>query len=301
MVRSWLPPPSSDHQQQLPLHTLTFAIKEIFDVVIRVTGFGTPDWARTHAPGAAMTPAVLAALAAGAGVGKTMMDEMAYSINGENAHYGTPSNPCAPRIPSGSSSGSAAAVAASLTDFAGTDSCGSVRVPAAYCGIFGLYPSHGLVSTQMFKTRLMVFFLTRWFARDLATLSCVTDVLMPPLRRPHLRRPSHVIIPADYLKILGSMEDRTYEILNASAAKVFGNDTVVNNGNIGDFVSSNVPSIGKFMTDLSAVEASSSCVPSLSAISRVMRVLQWSEFKTNHAEWVNIVKPNLGPGIRERV
>uniref|UniRef100_M8CL43 Uncharacterized protein n=1 Tax=Aegilops tauschii TaxID=37682 RepID=M8CL43_AEGTA len=150
----------------------------------------------------------------------------------------------------------------------------------------------------------------RWFARDLATLSCVTDVLMPPVRADasdaELRRPSHVIIPADYLKILGSMEDRTYEILNASAAKVFGNDTVVNNGNIGDFVSSNVPSIGKFMTDLSAVEASSSCVPSLSAISRVMRVLQWhvaflSEFKTNHAEWVNIVKPNLGPGIRERV
>uniref|UniRef100_A0A453JV47 Amidase domain-containing protein n=1 Tax=Aegilops tauschii subsp. strangulata TaxID=200361 RepID=A0A453JV47_AEGTS len=188
----------------------------------------------------------------------------------------------------------------------GTDSCGSVRVPAAYCGIFGLYPSHGLVSTQMFKTvGNFSLAMLLWFARDLATLSCVTDVLMPPVRADasdaELRRPSHVIIPADYLKILGSMEDRTYEILNASAAKVFGNDTVVNNGNIGDFVSSNVPSIGKFMTDLSAVEASSSCVPSLSAISRVMRVLQWSEFKTNHAEWVNIVKPNLGPGIRERV
>ena len=85
-------------------------------------------------------------LVAGAtGVGKTVMDEMAYSINGENAHYGTPANPCAPgRVPGGSSSGSAVAVAASLADFAlGTDTGGSFRVPAAYCGIFRLRPSHG--------------------------------------------------------------------------------------------------------------------------------------------------------------
>uniref|UniRef100_A0A8R7TQL2 Amidase domain-containing protein n=2 Tax=Triticum urartu TaxID=4572 RepID=A0A8R7TQL2_TRIUA len=142
-----LPPPSSDQQQQqLPLHGLTFAIKDIFDVAGRVTGFGTPDWARTHAPAAATAPAVLAALAAGAtGVGKTVMDEMAYSINGENPHYGTPANPCAPgRVPGSSSSGSAVAVAVavSLADFAlGTDTGGSVRVPTAYCGIFGLRPS----------------------------------------------------------------------------------------------------------------------------------------------------------------
>uniref|UniRef100_A0A453DL65 Uncharacterized protein n=1 Tax=Aegilops tauschii subsp. strangulata TaxID=200361 RepID=A0A453DL65_AEGTS len=149
--------------------------------------------------------------------------------------------------------------------------------------------------------------LTGWFARDLPTLSRVTDVMLPPVPAAAdddaeiPRRPSRVIIPADCFKILGSVDDHTYEILNASAAKIFGSDAVVDNGNLGDFVSSNVPSIGKFMTDLSAVEASSSCVPSLSAISRVMRVLQRSEFKANHAEWVNTVKPNLGPGIRERV
>ncbi|KAJ8636631.1 hypothetical protein MRB53_010898 [Persea americana] len=82
-------------------------------------------------------------------VGKTVMDEMAYSINGENKHYGTPTNPCAPdRIPGGSSSGSAVAVAAELVDFSlGTDTGGSVRVPAAFCGILGFRPSHGFVST----------------------------------------------------------------------------------------------------------------------------------------------------------
>ncbi|VAH55064.1 unnamed protein product [Triticum turgidum subsp. durum] len=306
------PPPSSDHHhQQLPLRGLTFAIKDIFDVAGRVTGFGTPDWARTHAPAAATAPAVLAALAAGAtGVGKTVMDEMAYSINGENAHYGTPANPCAPgRVPGGSSSGSAVAVAASLADFAlGTDTGGSVRVPAAYCGIFGLRPSHGLVSTENVVPMAQMFDTVGWFARDLPTLSRVTDVMLPPvpaatdvdaeIRR---RRPSRVIIPADCFKILGSVDDHTYEILNASAAKCLAGDAMVDNGSLGDFVSRNVPSIGKFMTDLTAVEASSSCVPALSAISRVMRVLQRSEFKANHAEWVNTVKPNLGPGIRERV
>nr|XP_045084344.1 amidase 1-like isoform X1 [Aegilops tauschii subsp. strangulata] len=207
------------------------------------------------------------------GVGKTMMDEMAYSINGENAHYGTPSNPCAP---------------------AASPAAPPVARPPPSLPVSPTSPRHRQLRQRQGARRLLrhlrplPFTWTglhadvqnrRWFARDLATLSCVTDVLMPPVRADasdaELRRPSHVIIPADYLKILGSMEDRTYEILNASAAKVFGNDTVVNNGNIGDFVSSNVPSIGKFMTDLSAVEASSSCVPSLSAISRVMRVLQW--------------------------
>ncbi|OAY75311.1 Amidase 1, partial [Ananas comosus] len=71
-------------------------------------------------------------------------------INGENKHYGTPTNPCAPdRVPGGSSSGSAVAVAAKLVDLSlGTDTGGSVRVPAAYCGIFGFRPSHGIISTM---------------------------------------------------------------------------------------------------------------------------------------------------------
>lgn len=145
------PPPTHRQKQQPPLHGLTFAVKDIFDMSGHVTGFGNPDWARTHAPAAGTSPVVLATLAAGAtSVGKTVMDEMAYSINGENAHYGTPTNPCAPdRVPGGSSSGSAVAVAANLVDFSlGTDTGGSVRVPAAYCGIFGLRPSHGLVSTE---------------------------------------------------------------------------------------------------------------------------------------------------------
>ncbi|KAM0904191.1 hypothetical protein ACQ4PT_018161 [Festuca glaucescens] len=297
MEKFLLLPPSPS--STLPLHGLTFAIKDIFDVAGHVTGFGTPDWARTHAPAAATAPAVLAALAAGAtGVGKTVMDEMAYSINGENAHYGTPANPCAPgRVPGGSSSGSAVAVAANLADFAlGTDTGGSVRVPAAYCGVFGLRPSHGSVSAEGVVPMAQMFDTVGWFARDLATLSRVADVMLPPAPAAE-RRPSRVTVPADCFRILGSsLDGRTYEIVNASVAKTFGSD-VVDNGDLGDFVSSNVPSIGKFIV----VGSSASRVPALSAISHVMRVLQRSEFKANHAGWINTVKPNLGLGIRERV
>ena len=81
-------------------------------------------------------------------VGKTVTDELAFSINGENAHYGTPLNTKAPqRIPGGSSSGSASAVAGGAVPLAlGTDTGGSVRVPAAFCGIYGFRPTHGRVS-----------------------------------------------------------------------------------------------------------------------------------------------------------
>ncbi|XP_037491626.1 amidase 1 isoform X2 [Jatropha curcas] len=141
------PTNSSD---ELPLNGLTFAVKDIFDVDGYVTGFGNPDWARTHLAATSTAPAVLAILREGATcIGKTVMDEMAYSINGENKHYGTPINPCAPDcVPGGSSSGSAVAVGAKLVDFSlGTDTGGSVRVPASYCSILGFRPSHGVVST----------------------------------------------------------------------------------------------------------------------------------------------------------
>ncbi|TVU04328.1 hypothetical protein EJB05_50094 [Eragrostis curvula] len=301
MERFEMLPPQSHQHQQLPLRGLTFAIKDIFDISGRVTGFGNPDWARTHAPAATTSPVVLATLAAGAtSVGKTVMDEMAYSINGENAHYGTPTNPCAPdRVPGGSSSGSAVSVAAKLVDFAlGTDTGGSVRVPAAYCGIFGLRPSHGLVSVENVIPMSQMFDTVGWFARDLSTLSRVSNVLLPLPADETMKQPTQFIIPTDCFQILGSPNDNTYQILNASVAKKFGSHAL-DNRNLGEFISNSVPTVGKFISDFSKSEAPS--VPALSVISYVMRSLQRSEFKANHGDWVNTVKPNLGPGIRERV
>jgi amidase len=132
-----------------PLAGRTFAVKDLFDVAGIRTGAGNPDYLAGAAPAAGHAPAVAALLAAGADlVGKTVTDEFAFSLQGTNPHYGTPRNPADPRrVPGGSSSGSAAAVGAGLVPIAlGTDTGGSVRVPASYCGVLGLRTSHGRIS-----------------------------------------------------------------------------------------------------------------------------------------------------------
>lgn len=139
-----LPPLSSGR-----LDGLRFGVKDFIGVEGKVTGCGNPDWRKDHAPAAAHAVCVRLLLEQGARcLGKTISDEFAYSLVGENHFYGTPLNPAAPdHVPGGSSSGSASAVAAGLVDFAlGTDTAGSVRVPASNCGIFGYRPSHGAIS-----------------------------------------------------------------------------------------------------------------------------------------------------------
>lgn len=138
-------PPTGDG----PLAGLRFAVKDIIDVAGHRTGCGNPDWLATHPPARVSAVCVEQLLAAGAACdGKTISDEVAFSLLGENVFYGTPLNPAAPdRVPGGSSSGSASAVARGLVDFAlGTDTGGSVRIPAGYCGLWGMRPTHGITS-----------------------------------------------------------------------------------------------------------------------------------------------------------
>ena len=164
-----------------PLAGLSFAAKDIFDVAGFVTGCGNPDWAKGHAPATRHAPTVQALLDAGAElIGKTVTDELAYSLNGQNFHYGTPTNVNAPgRIPGGSSSGSAAAVAGGLADTAlGSDTGGSVRIPASYCGLFGLRPTHGRITLEGVMPLAPSFDTVGWFARDAATLRRVGGVLL---------------------------------------------------------------------------------------------------------------------------
>ncbi|WP_137180150.1 amidase [Roseomonas sp. AR75] len=155
-----------------PLAGLTFAAKDLFDVAGTKSGWGNPD-RLAEAPVAVSTAsALLPALAAGATlIGKTHTDELASGMFGENPHYGPPINPRAPdRVPGGSSSGSASAVAAGLCDFAfGTDTGGSVRVPASFCGLLGIRTTHGRVSTAGLMPMAPSFDTVGWFARD-ATL-----------------------------------------------------------------------------------------------------------------------------------
>ena len=160
----------------------SFVVKENIDVAGYVSRNGNPSWAASHAPAALDAPAVDRLLAAGARlVGKTHMDEMAYSLLGANHHYGTPVNPAAKdRHPGGSSSGSAVAVAAGLADFAlGTDTAGSCRAPAAFCGVYGFRPSHGAVSSNGVIALAPTLDVIGWFARDIEMLTTVADILLP--------------------------------------------------------------------------------------------------------------------------
>ncbi|ESQ35978.1 hypothetical protein EUTSA_v10007679mg [Eutrema salsugineum] len=286
------------------LKGLTFAIKDIFDVEGRITGFGNPDWLRTHSAATSTAPAVSSLLEAGAtSLGITIMDEMAYSINGENAHYGTPINPIAfDRVPGGSSSGSAVAVAAALVDFSiGTDTGGSVRVPASYCGIFGFRPSHGVVSTAGVTPMAQSFDTVGWFARDTATLKRVGCVLLQ--QQPHLNHiePTQLIIADDCFKLCSAPRDLLVQPLVLSVEKSFGGNTVTENVNLGEYIQENVPSLKHFMTGDDVTTQQDFCIPSLMALSSSMRLLQRYEFKMNHGEWVSSVKPEFGPGISARI
>jgi amidase len=164
------------------LDGLSFAVKDLIDVAGHVTGGGNPDWARTHGPALRSAPAVELLLAAGAMlIGKTITDELAFSLEGVNAHYGTPLNPACPdRIPGGSSSGSASAVANGVVDFAlGTDTGGSVRVPASFCGLFGLRPTHNAIPLDGVLPFAPSYDTIGLFARDFETLATVGGVLLP--------------------------------------------------------------------------------------------------------------------------
>jgi amidase len=186
-VGAFIPGPRARHA---PLGTgrlsgLGFAVKDLFDLAGVVTTYGNPDWARTHPPAIATAPVVLALLQAGARLeGKTKTQELAYGLTGENAWHGTPINPSAPeRFPGGSSSGSAAAVAAFLVDFAlGSDTGGSVRIPASYCGLFGIRPTQGAVSLAGACPLAPSFDTCGWFARSASVLSGVGEALLPGTR-----------------------------------------------------------------------------------------------------------------------
>jgi amidase len=163
------------------LDGLHFAVKDIIDIHGHVTGGGNPTWRETHPPAAANAVCVDQLVNAGGWcTGKTLTDELAFSLVGENYHYGTPLNPRAPeRVPGGSSSGSASAVAQELVDFAlGTDTGGSVRVPAANVGIWGLRPTHGRISVAGVLPFAPTFDTVGVLAREIDALARVAAVLL---------------------------------------------------------------------------------------------------------------------------
>ena len=181
-----------------PLSGLSFAAKDIFDVAGHVTGGGNPDWKASHPPAERNAWIVQTLVDAGATmVGKTHTDELTRGILGENAHYGTPVNTRArDRVPGGSSSGSASAVAGGLVDFAlGSDTGGSVRIPASFCGLYGLRPTHGRIPLEGILMQAPSYDTIGWFARDAATFARVAEAVFGASIAP--ATPPRIVIAED--------------------------------------------------------------------------------------------------------
>ncbi|WP_168801584.1 amidase [Glycomyces buryatensis] len=177
----WIPVQAAPQSLEGPLSGLRLAVKDLFDVAGMPTGAGNPRWLETHEIPDRDAAAVARLRTAGAGlVGKTITDELAWSINGTNAHYGAPDNPAAPgRMSGGSSSGSASAVALGRADIGlGTDTGGSIRIPASYCGLYGLRPTHGRVPLTGTVDLAPSFDTAGILTRDAATLRLAGTVLL---------------------------------------------------------------------------------------------------------------------------
>lgn len=255
-----------------PLAGITFGVKDIYDVAGAKTGFGSPDWLATHDAAARTAPAVQRLLDAGADmVGKTHTDELTYSLNGENPHYGTPVNPNAPgRIPGGSSSGSASAVAGGLCDFSlGSDTGGSVRAPASYCGIFGIRPTHGRIPLEGVCPLAVSFDTVGWFARDAGLLERVGQVL---LGDEVVAQPGRLLLAEDAFAIAGDAVTHALE-----------------------------PGLARVRSVLGDAEPVTVAADGLPQWFQIFRLLQGAEIWAQHREWVTRAKPKFGAGVKERM
>jgi amidase len=166
-----------------PLDGRTVAVKDLFAIAGFPIGAGNPGWLAKAGPEPEDAPAVHALRAAGAAIaGIAQTDELAFSLSGANGHYGTPPNPAAPAlVTGGSSSGPAAAVAAGQADIGlGTDTAGSIRVPASVCGLYGLRPTHGAVPADGVLHLAPSFDTVGWLTAGPALLAAVGSVLLPP-------------------------------------------------------------------------------------------------------------------------
>lgn len=210
-----------------PLAGLRLAVKDIYDVAGYRTGCGNPQKFEEAHSASRTAEAVQVILDAGARfVGKTQTDELAFSLFGQNAHFPYPVNPAAPeRVTGGSSCGSAAAVAGGLADIAtGSDTGGSIRAPASFCGLIGLRTTHGRVSLEGTMKLASSFDTFGWFADDIETYETVGKLLLG--RDPHqhpLNRPLSIRWLDAYVS--GPAEAAEYARMKAQAASVVGEPT----------------------------------------------------------------------------
>jgi amidase len=258
-----------------PLDGLTTVIKDMYDIAGTKTGAGCPEWLAVQKPAAKHSAAVANLLGAGATViGKTVCDELFYSVTGINAHYGMPINIRAPgRIPGGSSSGSAAAVAAGICDIGlGSDTGGSVRIPAALNGVWGLRTSTGRVDATGEMAMATSFDAAGWFTAGPGLLRKVGSVL---LEGQTVRAPIERLLIA---------EDAFAEADAAVAA----------------LVRKTVDRMTELPSKRETVKLAAGTEGGLDAWRETFRLIQARETWITYQDFIEKENPKLGPGVRQR-
>ncbi|WP_406854853.1 amidase [Alsobacter sp. KACC 23698] len=256
-----------------PLAGLTLAVKDIFDVAGYRTGCGQPTKLALSDVKPQNAPIVQRFLDAGARfVGKTHTVELAYSLNGKNNHFGTPINPAAPdRVPGGSSSGSAAATAGRLCDIGlGSDTGGSVRGPASYCGLYGIRPTHGRLPLDLTMPLAASFDTPGWFTRDERTFERVGAAILGD--DPHPLAGTPRLLKAE--DCFGLAEDAPVRQLETL--------------------------LGRIDRMLHPINGTTVAAPDFDALYWAFRWLQGVESWQSHGAFITAFKPALGPGIGER-
>jgi amidase len=256
-----------------PLAGLTVGVKDMYDIAGERTGGGSPEWLAAQTPATRNAGCVQQLLDAGATiVGKTVCDELFYSISGANAHYGTPVNVRAPgRMPGGSSAGSAAAVAAGACDIGlGSDTGGSVRVPAAQCGIYGIRPTLNRIAVSGVMAMAPSFDVPGWFAASAGLLRKVGTVLLDSAR---------VEAPVARVLIAEDAFAQADEAVAATLRRVLTRMSAV----------------------LPATESVTVAPDDFDRWREAFRIVQAYETWRTYGDFITRQRPPLGPGIKERM
>ena len=260
------------HAKDGPLSGLTLGVKDIYDVAGYKTGCGSPEKLAEAQVATKTASGVQKLLDAGARfIGKTTTEELVFSLNGDNKHYPQPVNGAAPaRLTGGSSSGSVAAVSHGLVDIAtGSDTGGSVRLPASYCGLIGLRTTHGRIALDHTMPLAESFDTFGWFARTSDIYAKVSDVILGD--DDIVYQPKRILVAEDCLALLMGIDE----------ARAL--DGAINH-----------------VTDFASDEDVSLANEDIESWYWAFRRAQAYEAWQAHGAWIESRQPKLGRGVKER-
>lgn len=247
----------------------TVAVKDLYAVAGHRVGAGNPTYLQESVPVPASAAAVAALLDAGASVrGIARTDEFAYALTGRNEHHGTPPNGADPsRVPGGSSSGSASAVRSGVADVGlGTDTAGSLRIPASYQGLWGLRTTHGVVDRAGLLPLAPSFDTVGWLTRDADTMVRALDASVPHGSHPVSEAGAPVVLA----ELLAAADPATQDAVHA----VVGDLPVVTLDDLG--------------------------LPALDDLRELLRLVQGAEATAAHGKWIAAHPGALGAVVGQR-